>query len=311
MSAETRLGACPETDRGGSAERESGAPTMTRRGGSAETAPGSPAQAPPGTSAEAQSVFVEVGGMIVPTEDAIGPWDSGALHGGAPAALITSTFERMRAESEMKIGRLSFQFLRPVPFSPMRLTCEIVRPGRRVEELAAELTDAEGRLICRAKALRLQRVPSDIEEKPSGDSMRGPESGKAVRFALYDVEKRSFASSAMEMRWITDPWSLGAGQVWMRMRLPVLPGQSLSPLTLLAATSDFGNGVSSELRFDRYIFINADLTIHLQREPKGEWIGLDARTLLHPGGTGLSESVLHDLDGPIGRAFQTLVVQSR
>jgi hypothetical protein len=43
----------------------------------------------------------------------------------------------------------------------------------------------------------------------------------------------------------------------------------------------------------------------------GEWIGLDARTLLRGGGMGLAESVLHDVHGPVGRAFQTLVVQQR
>jgi Thioesterase-like superfamily len=65
------------------------------------------------------------------------------------------------------------------------------------------------------------------------------------------------------------------------------------------------------LPFDRFLFINADLTIHLHRPPLGEWIGLDARTLLDAGGTGMAESVLHDASGSIGRAFQTLVVQSR
>jgi len=97
----------------------------------------------------------------------------------------------------------------------------------------------------------------------------------------------------------------------MRMRHPLLPGEELSPLARLAATADFGNGISAMLPFDRFLFINADLTIHLQRPPHGEWIGADARTLLQPGGSGLAESVLHDVNGPVGRAFQTLVVQAR
>jgi Acyl-CoA thioesterase C-terminal domain len=59
------------------------------------------------------------------------------------------------------------------------------------------------------------------------------------------------------------------------------------------------------------VFINADLTVHLQRLPQGEWIGLDARTRLHEGGAALAEGVLHDERGPLGRAFQTLVVQQR
>lgn len=78
-----------------------------------------------------------------------------------------------------------------------------------------------------------------------------------------------------------------------------------------AAVADFGNGVSATLPFERFLFINADLTLHLARLPRGEWIGLDARTILHEGGMGVAESVLHDRDGPIGRAFQTLVVAPR
>jgi hypothetical protein len=139
-----------------------------------------------------------------------------------------------------------------------------------------------------------------------------PASGKPVRFALDESsEDSSFAASAMEMRWLDDPRALGPGRVWMRLRHPLLPGEELSPLARLAATADFCNGVSAALPFERFLFINADLTIHLQRLPQGEWIGLDARTRMHTGGPALAEGVLHDEHGPLGRAFQTLVVQAR
>jgi len=113
------------------------------------------------------------------------------------------------------------------------------------------------------------------------------------------------------MRWLSEPRALGPGQVWMRLRRPLVAGQPTPPLARLAAVADFGNGVSATLPFERFLFINADLTIYLQRPPRGEWIGLDARTLVDGGGTGLAESVLHDEHGVLGRAFQTLVVQPR
>jgi hypothetical protein len=115
----------------------------------------------------------------------------------------------------------------------------------------------------------------------------------------------------MDMRWLEDPRAQGPARVWMRLRRPLLDGERASPLATLAATADFGNGVSAVLPFDDFVFINADLSIHLHREPRGEWIGLDARTLLQPRGPGLAESVVHDADGPIGRSFQTLVVEAR
>jgi hypothetical protein len=113
------------------------------------------------------------------------------------------------------------------------------------------------------------------------------------------------------MRWLDDPDAPGPARVWMRLRHPLVRAHETSPLARLAAVADFGNGVSAVLPFERYLFINADLTIHLARPPRGEWIGLDARTLLLPGGSGLAESVLHDVHGPVGRAFQTLVVAPR
>jgi hypothetical protein len=263
------------------------------------------------------SIFRAEGARFTATEHARGPWDPQALHGGAAAALIASAFERTEPGAEMPIARLGFELLRPIPAGPLELSVRIVRPGRRAQELAAELC-CGGRPIVRASALRVQAVPSELpastrEREAAVDrELPGPQEGQSVRFALDDdAERASFAASAMEMRWLTDPRVLGPGRVWMRLRYPLLPGEELTPLARLAAAADFGNGISAALAFERFLFINADLTIHLERLPRGEWIGLDARTLLQEGGTGLAESVLHDLDGIVGRAFQTLVVGPR
>jgi hypothetical protein len=267
---------------------------------------------------------------IQPTEQARGPWDPRALHGGAPAALFAAAFERAEPGSELRIARLGFEFLRPIPLAPLQLSTRIVRPGRRVQELAGELTATDPRsgapqLVCRASALRVQPISSVVADAAiaaiaaaadggaDADArlLPAPETGKAVRFSLNDSQESSFAATAMEMRWLDDPRTPGPARVWMRLRHELLPGEQLTPLARLAATADFGNGIGATLPFERFLFINADLTIHLQREPRGEWIGIDARTLLHVGGTGLAESVLHDIHGPVGRAFQTLVVEPR
>lgn len=268
---------------------------------------------PDNTQRMPDSIFVADGEQLHATEHASGPWDPRALHGGAPAALIAGAFQRFEPGAQLLVARLGVELLRPVPFGPLRLNARIVRPGRRVQELAAELVAGE-EVVCRASALRVQAVSRELPdgvapgERPA---IPGPDAGEPVRFALDDLERLSFAASAMEMRWLDDPWAPGPKRVWMRLRHPLLPGQELTPLARLAATADFGNGASAVLPFGEYLFINADLTVHLQRQPRGEWIGLEARTILHEGGTGLAESVLHDVHGPIGRAFQTLVVERR
>jgi len=261
----------------------------------------------------AEALFIPSGdGHFEATEHARGPWDPGALHGGAPAALITQALERIKPGKQLSIARLSYEFLAPVPFSPIALSTSVVRDGRRVQELAAELR-AGDKLICRASALRIQAVP---EALPRGgptpaESLPGPEHGRVLQFALNNRAEPSFATTGMEMSWLEDPGRLGPGRLWMRLRQPLLPGEPATPLARLVAAADFTNGVSSELPFAEYLFINADLSIHLWRQPQGEWIGLDARTLLPSGGMGVAESVLHDSSGPVGRCFQTLVVQPR
>jgi hypothetical protein len=278
------------------------------------------------------SIFLADGELFVPTEHARGPWDPSALHGGAPAALIAAAFERTEPGGELPFARLSFEFLRPVPMGPLKLATRISRPGRRVQALEAELS-ADGVTVCRASALRLVAVPRELPELAHAqvagarpEAIAPPGDGHDVLFALDDMERKSFAASAMEMRFlsghplagelpeqdtVSNHLPTGQATVWMRLRHPLLPDEPLSSLARLVATSDFGNGVAAVLSFDQYLFINADLTISLDRRPHGEWVALEARTLLHPDGIGWAESVLHDELGPVGRATQALVVQQR
>jgi hypothetical protein len=278
------------------------------------------------------SIFLADGELLIPTEHARGPWDPRALHGGAPAALIAGAFERMEPGAELPLARMSFEFLRPVPMASLELTTRISRPGRRVQALEGELS-AGGVTVCRATGLRILAAPELLPELAGAqvraalpERIAAPADGHEVLFALDDMERKSFAASAMEMRFLSgEPLTgelpeqdatpnhvpSGAATVWMRLRHPLLPGEPLTPIARVAATSDFGNGVAAVLPFEEYVFINADLMISLNRRPEGEWVALEARTLLHPGGIGWAESVLHDERGPVGRATQALVVQRR
>ncbi len=299
-----------------------------------------------------ESIFLPEGeGRYTPTEYARGPWDPRAQHGGAPATLIAGAFERMQPGGELPFARLSFSFLRPVPLAPLTLSTRIVRPGRRVQELEAQLrvaasADAQegtekgkkeeeegGELVCRAHALRIMPAPTDppalaveVVKESEPPRLPGPEQAHTVRFGPDDVEYKSFAAGAMEMRFLhgrplkgqlpevgvsSANAPVGAAGVWMRLCRPVLPGEAPTPLVYTMAAADFGNGIAAVLPFEEYVFINADLAITLNRRPEGEWIGLDARTMLHPGGIAWAQSVMHDERGPFGLATQALVVQPR
>ena len=121
-----------------------------------------------------------------------------------------------------------------------------------------------------------------------------------------------FAPDAMEIRFLDGTFGGGPSTAWFRLRAPILSGEEPSPLQRLAAAGDFGNGISAVLSWNEYLFINPDLTLYVEREPVGEWIGLESVTRISAGGgIGLAESVLFDERGRVGRATQALLVAPR
>ena len=116
--------------------------------------------------------------------------------------------------------------------------------------------------------------------------------------------------TAMEYRFVAGGFlEPGPATVWMRPRVPLVAGEEITPLQRVFVAADSGNGVSAALDWRRFIFINTDLTVHLLREPAGEWVCLDAVT--HVDGIGLTDTALFDERGRIGRAAQTLLVRPR
>jgi hypothetical protein len=61
----------------------------------------------------------------------------------------------------------------------------------------------------------------------------------------------------------------------------------------------------------RWWFINTELTVHLHREPAGEWLCLRSSSILGETGVGLAESELYDESGRVGRGAQALLVGPR
>jgi hypothetical protein len=122
----------------------------------------------------------------------------------------------------------------------------------------------------------------------------------------------SFGGTGMDIRLIRgDLYEDGPAAGWLRLDQPLVHGEEPSPAQRAAAASDFGNGISRVVDWDHWLFVNTDLTVHLHRDPEGEWVGLDAHTVLQPDGSGLAVSTLHDERGAVGVALQTLYVDRR
>ena len=248
------------------------------------------------------------GDSYVPSELTRGPWDPGAQHAGPPSALLGRAVE---AEG-MLVGRITVEVLRPVPLAPLAVTSRVVRPGRNVELVEAELTEAGGerRAVARAVAWRLRTAAGGVSVPDPEPPPPGPGAGHAAPF--FPTGQAVGYHTAMEYRFVEGGFlEPGPALVWLRMPRPLVAGEAPSPLARTLVAADSGNGVSAALDSRRFLFINTELTVHLTRVPAGEWVCLDAVT--HPGtlGVGLAESVLWDEHGRLGRAAQTLLVRPR
>ena len=103
-----------------------------------------------------------------------------------------------------------------------------------------------------------------------------------------------------------DPSELGPRTAWFRLKVPVIAGEEPTPLQRLLVAADFPNGISNEIDWREWLFINPDLTVYIEREPRGEWIALQARTRMLEGEAALAEAVLFDTEGRVGRSLQSL-----
>jgi hypothetical protein len=174
----------------------------------------------------------------------------------------------------------------------------------------ATLSDDQGEALMRARGWRLRTEQVSFEAPPSPEPPLGPDRGEPGEFfhTGYDVGYHT----AMEYRFVSGAFmEVGPATVWMKMGVPLLPGEEPTPLQRVLAAADSGNGVSASLDWSRYLFINVDLTVHLHRMPQGEWVCLDAITLPEPNGVGMADTRLLDERGQIGRGVQTLLVAER
>ena len=276
--------------------------------------------------------FAAEGDLYRSSELTRGPWDGESQHAGPPAALLAREIERCEGigggPEDRLVGRITLEIVRPVPIAPLRVSAEIVRPGRRVEMIEATLAAEDGTELVRARAWRLLRgsveLPPGLDsESPDGPAAAaGRPTGSLGRppspldlpasEAFFDTGFDVGYHSAMEYRFALGTFvEPGPAACWLRMRHPLVAGEEPTPLQRVMIAADTGNGISATLDIDRFVFINVDLSVHLHRMPVGEWVCLDALTIPEPTGIGLADTMLLDERGPIGRACQTLLIAER
>lgn len=233
-----------------------------------------------------------------------GPWADHLQHGGPPNALAVAAAERaVRAHTgrdDLVAVRLAADFVGAVPVAEVGTVARVIRAARSAALVEVTVSSA-GRdcLVARVWFVRdadTTAIASPLAARPLPDLPAG-----------LDADF-GFAAS-LEWRLVSGGMSmLGPGTVWVRPTLALIDDREVSGLARVALIADSASGISTELDWAEWSYVNVDLDIHLARPVEGEWILLDAVTQLGDHGCGMARSTLSDVRGVLGAGLQTLLL---
>lgn len=217
--------------------------------------------------------------------------------------------ERLAGDAFL-FGRMTFDFLRPVPIALLTVHAEVLRAGAKVRRLQAALTAGDGTVLVQASAVAL-RTAAVLPASIGDDSPAPPPAETAAPFEFPFFSDPVGYHTAVEVRIARGTWGHGPVAAWMRPRVPLVEGEVPSPVQRLLILADSASGIAVVLEHARYTFVNADLTVAIHRPPEGEWLCLDAATVAEAHGVGLTRARLWDARGALGVSLQSCLVERR
>jgi hypothetical protein len=242
-----------------------------------------------------------------PTVHTGGGWNPAEQHFSPMGGLLTHCIERYATErgpDGLITSRLTFDILGTVSMDAFEVQVDVVRPGRTIELLEAIATSG-GRPVVRGRAWRLHRT--DTSAVAGGQPERLPPPDDLERFDLSSMWPGGYIAS-LEMRPIngSEP---GRTSAWIRTSVEPVADEPVGDLARFVTLLDTANGIAPRVPLGEWFYPNVDLSVHLYRQPSAEWVGLDTTVVFGSDGRGLTSSVVHDINGPVGRLEQMLTLR--
>ena len=256
-----------------------------------------------------------------PTRFARGPWGPKTLHGRVLSGLVAFEVETNclsdKETDNFQAARITVDLFRPPPMSPLIVTSEIIRSGRRIKVVDVNIASTiEGRGvvdIARGSVVMLKKSESpegEIWAPPAWDIQapredlpppkavkKGPDSAAALPIwetvNVQDDTGEPYGENNPQHR------RLGIRHAWIRETYSLISGLLPSQLVRIAQVADFANPFTNS-GSEGLNYINADITLYLHRIPVGSWIGTE--TSYHGSDQGVSVGTmsLYDRCGRVG-----------
>ncbi|PID53293.1 MAG: thioesterase [Micrococcales bacterium] len=203
--------------------------------------------------------------------------------------------------------RVSYDILGLIPALPTTVEVCTVRPGRTIELVEAAAV-VDGRPVVRARAWWL--ADNDTSMVTGGLPPAMPDRAGCRSWSPSQLWPGGYIRS-IELVYRPEE-SAERGQAWIRTRLGVVADEPVAPVAGYLLLVDTANGMNTRVHPQEWAFPNVDLTAHLYREPvggPGRWVGFDTLVSIGGSGVGLTSTVLHDEQGPVGMCEQILTVR--
>ncbi|MFC7490673.1 MULTISPECIES: thioesterase family protein [unclassified Knoellia] len=247
------------------------------------------------------------------TDHTGGAWALDEQHIAPALGLLAHVVETDRDERRpdspdnpaLPLARLSYDILGTLPIGEVDTTVTVQRPGRTIELVEATLSHG-GRPAVILRAWLLQ--PRDTRSVAGSATPTIPSPDETEPWDPTTVWPGGFIRTIHLRRAQTGP---GRAHFWARTDEPLVADEPVSTTAAAIGVLDIANGMTVREDPTRVAFPNLDLTAHMVRAPRPGWVGFDTTVTFGDDGIGLTSSVVHDEDGPIGTLNQILTVRPR
>lgn len=257
---------------------------------------------------EKPASFVPDGDSFVPTRYAQGPWGQ-SISGHVLGGILGRTIERDAGDPDLQPARLTVDLLRPALLQPVKVLTQVVRKGRRLQLVDAEMTQA-GTVVARASALFLRRGEQPTDLVWTSPVTMPPTPTEPADLADMPLYLRSYGRDVFEgspgiglTEWVHN----GPKYVWLRDTMPLVDGEVITPFTRAAMAGDVASALT-HWSTGGLTWINADYTLTLSRLPDGPYLGLAALTHYSHAGVATGTATIVDHLGAIGTGTATALV---
>ena len=237
--------------------------------------------------------------MLHPTPACASGWSTEQLRGPAVSAALARATERAASESlpDKRLVRWTVDLFRPAMMQPTVVTASILRRGRRIGLIDAELVQ-NGKPLARSRALFARPsstpegsvwTPSPAFLPPPADLLPAPGEHR-----LYNSDHRGWTPHAED--------HLGSAhkQTW-HFPVRTVAGEEPTHFQMAAGVADVTNLVMS-WGSAGVEFINADITLAITRLPSALELGLCALNRTVDNGIAVGTAAMFDRQGQLGVA---------